>query len=30
MDTYGGDFENLKAAFVKFVHNLPFCGGGVW
>ena len=26
MDTYGGDFENLKAAFVKFVHNLPFYG----
>ncbi len=26
MDTYGGDFENLKAAFKQFVHNLPFYG----
>ena len=26
MDTYGGDFENLKGAFTQFVHNLPFYG----
>ncbi len=26
MDTYGGDFETLKTAFVKFLHNLPFYG----
>lgn len=26
METYGGDFENLKAAFTQFVHNLPFYG----
>ena len=26
MDTYGGDFERLKTAFVEFLHNLPFYG----
>ncbi|HEY6235645.1 MAG TPA: UDP-N-acetylmuramate--L-alanine ligase, partial [Candidatus Elarobacter sp.] len=26
MSTYGGDFERLKAAFVEFLHNLPFYG----
>lgn len=26
METYGGDFERLKATFVEFVHNLPFYG----
>lgn len=26
MDTYGGDFEKLKDAFVAFLHNLPFYG----
>ncbi len=26
MDTYGGSFENLKQAFVEFLHNLPFYG----
>jgi UDP-N-acetylmuramate--alanine ligase len=26
MDTYGGSFENLKNAFVEFLHNLPFYG----
>ena len=26
MDTYGGDFENLKRYFVEFLHNLPFYG----
>lgn len=26
MDTYGGDFEKLKQAFVDFLHNLPFYG----
>ena len=26
MDTYGGDFANLKQAFVEFLHNLPFYG----
>lgn len=26
MSTYGGDFEQVKAAFVKFLHNLPFYG----
>ncbi|MED5523579.1 MAG: UDP-N-acetylmuramate--L-alanine ligase [Pseudomonadota bacterium] len=26
MDTYGGDFEKLKATFVDFLHNLPFYG----
>ena len=26
MDTYGGDFENLKKTFIEFIHNLPFYG----
>ncbi|MBM7070985.1 UDP-N-acetylmuramate--L-alanine ligase [Shewanella sp. 202IG2-18] len=26
MDTYGGDFETLKTAFIDFIHNLPFYG----
>ena len=26
MDTYGGDFERVKQAFVEFLHNVPFYG----
>jgi UDP-N-acetylmuramate--alanine ligase len=26
MDTYGGDFSQLKKTFVEFLHNLPFYG----
>lgn len=26
MDTYGGDFATLKAAFLEFLHHLPFYG----
>lgn len=26
MDTYGGDFGNLKQTFIDFLHNLPFYG----
>jgi UDP-N-acetylmuramate--alanine ligase len=26
MSTYGGDFENLRQAFVEFLHHLPFYG----
>lgn len=26
MDTYGGDFENVKKTFIEFIHNLPFYG----
>ncbi len=26
MNTYGGDFENLKKYFIDFLHNLPFYG----
>lgn len=26
MDTYQGDFEQLKSTFVDFIHNLPFYG----
>lgn len=26
MDTYGGDFNRLKATFIEFLHNLPFYG----
>ncbi len=29
MDTYGHDFERLKAAFVDFLHRLPFWGMAV-
>lgn len=26
MDTYGGDFSQLKETFIQFLHNLPFYG----
>lgn len=26
MDTYGGDFNRLREAFLTFIHNLPFYG----
>ncbi|MDB6061840.1 MAG: murC [Verrucomicrobiaceae bacterium] len=26
MDTYGGDFSQLKKTFIEFLHNLPFYG----
>ena len=26
MDTYGGDFEHLRQAFIEFLHHLPFYG----
>ena len=26
MDTYGGDFNKLRATFLEFLHNLPFYG----
>ncbi|WP_371373571.1 UDP-N-acetylmuramate--L-alanine ligase [Thalassotalea aquiviva] len=26
METYGGDFENLKDTYIEFLHNLPFYG----
>ena len=26
METYGGDFENLRQAFLEFLHHLPFYG----
>jgi len=26
LETYGGDFEQLKSTFVEFLHNLPFYG----
>ncbi|WP_191603129.1 UDP-N-acetylmuramate--L-alanine ligase [Marinomonas algicola] len=26
MDTYQGDFENVKKTFIEFIHNLPFYG----
>ena len=29
MDTYGHDFARLKAAFVEFVHRMPFYGAAV-
>ena len=29
LDTYGGDFNNLKKTFVQFLHNLPFYGVAV-
>lgn len=29
METYQGDFENLKQTFINFLHNLPFYGRAV-
>ena len=29
MDTYGGDFSQLKKTFIEFLHNLPFYGVAV-
>lgn len=29
MDTYQGNFENLKQTFINFLHNLPFYGRSV-
>jgi len=29
MDTYGGDFNNLKDTYIEFLHNLPFYGVAV-
>lgn len=29
MDTYQGNFENLKQTFINFLHNLPFYGHAV-
>ena len=29
MDTYGHDFARLKAAFVEFIHRMPFYGAGI-
>ncbi|MFV9669152.1 UDP-N-acetylmuramate--L-alanine ligase [Pantoea sp. ARC607] len=29
MDTYQGDFGNLKQTFINFLHNLPFYGRAV-
>ena len=29
MDTYGHDFAKLKAAFVEFLHRMPFYGAAV-
>jgi UDP-N-acetylmuramate--alanine ligase len=29
MDTYGHDFVKLKAAFVEFIHRMPFYGAAV-
>jgi len=26
LDTYGGDFQNLRGAFLEFLHHLPFYG----
>ena len=26
LETYGGDFERLKATFIEFLHRLPFYG----
>jgi UDP-N-acetylmuramate--alanine ligase len=26
METYGGDFQRLKATFIEFLHHLPFYG----
>ena len=29
MDTYGHDFVKLKAAFVEFIHRMPFYGAAI-
>jgi UDP-N-acetylmuramate--alanine ligase len=29
MDTYGHDFNNLKQAFVEFLHRMPFYGAAI-
>lgn len=29
MDTYGGDFDNLKQTYIDFLHQLPFYGQAV-
>ncbi|MEX0451197.1 UDP-N-acetylmuramate--L-alanine ligase [Spiribacter sp. 218] len=29
LDTYGGDFQRLRATFVEFLHHLPFYGRAV-
>ncbi len=29
METYGGDFERLRQAFLEFLHHLPFYGRAV-
>ncbi|VFP79845.1 UDP-N-acetylmuramate--L-alanine ligase [Candidatus Erwinia haradaeae] len=29
MDTYHGDFNNLKKTFINFLHNLPFYGRAI-
>ena len=29
MDTYGHDFNKLKAAFIEFLHRMPFYGAAV-
>jgi UDP-N-acetylmuramate--alanine ligase len=29
MDTYGHDFARLKAAFVEFLHRMPFYGAAI-
>src|SRR5690606_35954480 len=29
MDTYGHDFGRLKAAFIEFLHRMPFYGAAV-
>ena len=29
MDTYGAHFERLKAAFVEFIHRMPFYGAAI-
>ena len=29
MDTYGHDFNNLKKAFVEFLHRMPFYGAAI-
>lgn len=29
LETYGGDFNNLKQTFIEFLHNLPFYGQAV-